>query len=260
MVRKISIALLALVGLAVLVVVGFVSMPARAVKLVTDRVDGVALSVVAGRVWKGEADIAYEGRDIGRLGWSLKFPALLAAELAIDWRLSHPDFSMTGTVAQGPGAVSFAATGAVDSSAVNRFLGEYYIALEGVFDIDDFAVRIEGGDAAVATGQLRWTGGRTVYRLSGRTHDVELPGMVGTLASVDGEPVLEATSADDHARLLHARLDRAGWVHIGVTARLANLAGNPWPGADNDDDVVVTVSERLFEPGVDPQGEQRTRQ
>ena len=88
-----------------------------------------------------------------------------------------------------------------------------------------------------------------MYRLSGETHDVQLPGMVGTMASVADQPGLQVVTLEDSLPLLHIRLDAQGWAHIGVTARLTSLAGNPWRDGDNEDAVVVTVSERLFEPG-----------
>ena len=85
--------------------------------------------------------------------------------------------------------------------------------------------------------------------MAGETHDVQLPGMVGTLTSVAAEPRLEVVTADDALPLLDVRLAADGWAHIGVTARLTSLAGNPWRDGDNEDAVVVTVSERLFVPG-----------
>ena len=247
---KIAKVLAAIVGVAVMLVLGIALMPARAVKLATDGIDGLTVGTAEGRLFSGEAEIWYRGVDLGRVGWSVRPGALLDLELRTDWRIAHRDFTGSGTAAVAAGTAEFAGDASIDALAVNRFLAEYHISLDGTFEVERLAIRRDsrGIDAA---GTLRWTGGRTMYRLAGRTHDVELPAMAGTLGSDDGEPVLEVVAAADADRLLSVRLDGEGWAHIGVTARLTALAGNPWRhGGGDDDAVVVTVSERLFEPGA----------
>ena len=238
----------ALVGITALLLLGVALMPARAIKLATDRVDGLALDTAEGRLFSGEADLAYRGQSLGRLSWSLRPGTLLDFQLGTDWIIAHPDYAVSGTAAVGVGTTEFAATGIINALAVNRFLSQYHISLDGMFEVAGLRVSIDPGGVA-AEGRLRWSGGRAIYRLSGETHDVLLPSMVGTLANVAGQPGLEVVTEDDALPLLSIRLDAEGWAHIGVTARLTSLAGNPWRDGDNEDAVVVTVSERLFEPG-----------
>ena len=240
--------LAALLGIAALLLLGVALMPARAIKMATDHVDGLALGTAEGRLFSGEADLAYRGQDLGRMTWSLRPGALLEFQLGTDWKIAHRDYTVSGTAAVGIGTTELAATGIIDALAVNRFLSQYHISLDGMFEVDDIRVRIDAGEIATE-GRLRWSGGRAVYRLSGETHDVQLPGMVGTMASVADQPGLDVVTLEDSLPLLNIRLDAEGWAHIGVTARLTSLAGNPWRDGDNGDAVVVTVSERLFEPG-----------
>lgn len=243
--------LAALLGIAALLLLGVALMPARAIKLATDRVDGLALGSAEGRLFSGEAELVYRGQELGRLAWSLQPGDLLDFQLGTDWKLQHRDYTVSGTAAAGIGTTELAATGIIDALAVNRFLAQYHISLDGMFEVDDIRVHVAAGEIA-AEGRLRWSGGRAVYRLSGATHDVQLPGMVGTLASAADQPELEVVTADESLPLLNIRLDAEGWAHIGVTARLTSLAGNPWREGDNQDAVVVTVSERLYDPrGVD---------
>ena len=248
MFRKTIKVLAALLGIAALLLLGMALMPARTVKLATDRVDGLVLGAAQGWLFSGEADLAFRGEELGRMSWSLRPGALMDLRLGTDWIVVHPDYTVTGTAAVEVGATELAATGIINAQAVNRFLSQYHISLDGVFEIDGLRVRQHSGEIA-AEGRLRWSGGRTVYRLAGETHDAVLPSMVGTLASVADQPRLEVVTADDSLPLLNVRLDADGWAHIGVTARLTSLAGNPWQDGDNEDAVVVTVSERLFEPG-----------
>jgi len=241
--------LVALVGIAALLLLGVAMMPARAVKLATDRVDGLELRTAEGRLFSGEADVAYRGHDLGRVVWSVLPGMLLDMQLGMDWQIAHRDYTVSGTAAVGAGAAEVAATGIIDALAVNRFLSQYHISLDGMFEVDNVDVRFDSAGIG-ADGRLRWSGGRALYRLSGETHDVELPGMVGTLGVMAGQPVLEVVTADDLLRLLSIRLDAEGWAHIDVTARLTSLAGTPWQGEDGEDAVVVTVSEHLIKPGV----------
>ena len=240
--------LAALFGIAALLLLAVALMPARSIKLATDQVDGLLLATAEGRLFSGEADLAYRGQDLGRVTWSVRPGALLDLQLGTDWKVAHRDYTVSGTAAVGVGATEFAATGIINALAVNRFLSQYHISLDGVFEVDGLLIRL-GSDGIGAEGRLRWSGGRTVYRLAGETHDTVLPSMVGTLVSVANQPGLEVVTASDALPLLNIRLDAEGWAHLGVTARLTSLAGNPWRDGDNGDAVVVTVSERLFEPG-----------
>ena len=236
-------------GMAALLVAGVALMPARTIKLATDRIDGLTLGGTEGRLYRGQANVAYRGRDLGLLTWSVLPGTLLTMRLGAGWQVAHPDYTVSGTAAVGGDSTEFVVTGIIDALAVNRFLSQYHISLEGMFEVDEVDVRLDEAGIA-ADGRVRWSGGRALYRLSGETHDVELPEMVGTLASIEGRPALEVVAATDSGRLLGIRLDAEGWAHIDVTARLTSLAGTPWHDGEGDDAVVVTVSERLFAPGI----------
>ena len=116
--------LAALFGIAALLVVGVALMPARSVRLATDHVDGLVLVTAEGWLFSGEADLAYRGEDLGRMTWSVRPGALLAFQWGTDWKVVHPDYTVSGTSAVGVGATEFAATGIINALAVNRFLSQ----------------------------------------------------------------------------------------------------------------------------------------
>ena len=60
-----------------------------------------------------------------------------------------------------------------------------------------------------------------------------------------------STSATVGAPLLEVRLRADGWLRIRLTKRFLALAGNPWPGNAADDDFVIAVAERCFDPPED---------
>lgn len=241
--------LISITGLIALVVVGVLLAPARVLTLLTQDVDGLTLRAVSGRLWNGTAEVRLRDHDLGKLAWSLRPRDLIDGEIGIDWSLAHVDYAVSGTGAMGSGSTSASASGSVQGLAVSRFLAPYHIHIEGDFELDDLRIRVDHVDGpAAAHGNLHWSGGRAMYRLSGQVHDASLPAMTATLNLTDGDPELRCVKADEPVALLTARLDRDGWVHIDVTKALTVLAGYPWPGSHAGDEVVVTVSERLFTP------------
>lgn len=247
--RKVKWVIFLFAGFIALIVVGAVLAPARVVTLLTKDVDGLTLRAVSGRLWNGAAGVRIRRHDLGTLSWSLRPGDLLGGEIGVDWNLDHADYAVSGTgvVALGSGAAT--ASGSIQGLGVSRFLAPYHIHIEGEFKLEDLVIRIDRADGpVVAHGSLHWSGGRAMYRLSGQFHDASLPAVTGTLGITDGGPELRCIQADEPVALLTARLDRDGWVHIDVTKALTVLAGYPWPGSHAGDEVVVTVSERLYVP------------
>jgi len=240
--------LVVLLGVFVLCAVVVLLAPARAVTLATDQVVGLSTSAESGRLWKGEANVAFRGTPLGRLRWSLRFADLARGRMAVAWRLAHDEYTLSGSASQGIGETTFAASGTVDATALNRFLTIHHIYLEGEFEVDGLMVEFGAGPVPTTVqGALHWTGGRTTYRLSGQVYEAVLPPMTATAGSAPGPPAIKVVTKADGSRILTVRLDDAGWAHIAVTKRLTTLAANPWPGAEDEDAVVVTVAERLFE-------------
>ena len=83
--------LVALVGIVALLLVGVALIPARAIKLAADRIDGLVLGSAEGRLLRGDADLAYRGQDLGRLTWSVQPAAFLDLRLGTDWQIAHAD-------------------------------------------------------------------------------------------------------------------------------------------------------------------------
>lgn len=254
---KLAFGLFGLLAFAVFLVA---MLPASLLAREFESAQGVALRDVEGTVWRGGAGIAVQGEDLGRVQWRFAPSALLAGALGISWRLRHEGFRFAGEARRGVRAISVSATGVLGAAALGGVLGKYHIHLGGDFTFDRFALRVvlQDGEAPAhwhAEGDLRWSGGRSTYRLSGLRYDVEFPPLDAELrTTADGmrlqaflRPRNEERPQARQAPLLEARLDGEGWLHISVTRRFTRLAGKPWPGV-GEDDVVVTVSEQL--PGA----------
>ena len=232
-----------LLGLGAVAVFAAALVPARAVTLATDRIDDITLLGLDGTLWHGQADVVYRGINAGRLAWSVDWLALLTGRLGARWRLDHTGHRLAGRIERGYDSSALTVAGSVDAAAANPLLSNYDIHIGGTLAIDDLSLRSDDG-ALMLAGQLRWTGGRTTYRLSGQTYEVELPPMVASLATQQGEAVLNAYLEEEHMPLLEARL-RASWVEVGITKRFALLAGKPWPGNAADHTVILTVERDL---------------
>lgn len=250
-----------LFGLLAFAVFSVALLPAGLLARAVEDAQGVALRDVDGTVWRGAAGLTVQGEDLGRAQWRLDPSALLAGALGITWRLRHENFRFAGAARRGSRAFSASASGVLNAAALGRVLGKYHIRLGGDFTFDRLALRVvpQGGEAPDhwhAEGDLRWSGGRTTYRLSGQSYDVEFPPLDAELRTTADSVRLQAFLQPDGAGrgqsrrkpLLEARLDGDGWLHVSVTRRFTRLAGKPWPGV-GEDDVVVTVSEQLLGAG-----------
>ena len=219
--------------------------PARTLTTFAERLEGVALHEVSGFWWGGDAELVLLGSPTGVLSWRFDPLSPFLVELRFDWRLLDADLRLTGSAGvRFGGAADIRASGEVAAATMNPILADYHIRLPGTFQLDGVTVGIDGDQLAVA-GTLDWNGGATIYRLSGSVFEVDLPPMVAVLEIDAGEPTLTVYTAADRTRLLIVGLDAEGWLRVGVTKRLTDLAGKPWSGAAADEDVVVSVQERV---------------
>lgn len=236
----------ALCGIVAVALAVLIFAPARALAPLLERIHGVAAEKISGRWWNGQANVVVQGFPIGRSAWRLDPWPLFAAELRFDWRLDHADHRFAGSVGFDPGGVAVVVSrGEAGVAVLNRVLAAYHIQLGGTFRLEELSARREGGTSAV-DGTVHWSGGRTVYRLSGARYEVELPPMAARFETAAGKPLLTVRSVPDETLLLDAELDSDGWLHIGVTKRLTVLADKPWLGVAEDEDVVLSVQEKVI--------------
>ena len=219
--------------------------PARTLTAFAESPDGVTVYSVSGLWWRGNANLVLRGYSAGELSWYFNPLALFLADLRFDWQLQGADMQLAGLAGIGfGGTTTVEASGEVAAAAINPVLATYHIELPGTFQVDGLLVRVEDDELAVA-GTLDWNGGPTNYRLSGRTFEIDMPPMAAVLETKAGQPTLTVRDAADGIRLLVLALDAEGWLRIDVTKRLTDLAGKPWPGTAQDEEVVVSVQEKV---------------
>lgn len=237
------------------IAIGIATFLAGAVYLTPAGVVGVALgdegparlSRIEGRLWDGRASLLFDGWPAGRLRWSFDAAGLLDGRLRFDWRIEDPGYDLGGRSDVGFGGTTFAATGQVGPTLLERTLAPYDIAVGGALEISRLVVRASH-DLVPQTfeGSLRWTGGPVGYRLAGRDFGVDLPALDGRIDTVEGEPVLTVRAAGEDIPLVRVRLDGEGWAHIGITQRFTEMVDMAWPGDRPADAVVIEVAEKVL--------------
>lgn len=207
----------------------------------------VTLRRLQGSLWNGSGDLAIAGQPAGHARWAFQPGALLRARLGYAVTLEGPDHRLQGSFAAAPTAGLVTLSGRLADRFVNRFLSAYDIALSGDLTLSDVEAQlpydlVETGGGRSA-GTVSWNGGPVDYTLAGRRYSGRLPPLVGYL----GEG-LEAVvyPRQRETPLLRLQVLPRGFVRVGVTQLLTDLAGNPWPGSHADHDVVLEVEQQLF--------------
>ena len=210
--------------------------------------DGPArITQVQGRIWDGNAAVAYQGHALGSLSWKFVPARLLRGQADFDWHLADTGHTLSGRVSLGFSGLHCDGSGAVREAALRRILSPYWIETAGDIGIESvradatYGLHLEG-----LAGALSWGGGEVRYRLAGEHHRMVLPPLAGVIESVNASPTLTVFAQGIEAPLLHVRLGADGWLTIGVTKKMTKMAGFPWPGKDPDHEIVIDVSERLF--------------
>lgn len=207
----------------------------------------VTLLAPAGRLWSGSAELIFDGRDLGRLQWTLA-PGLLArARLGADLVLDAPGHAARGRAAVGMGGrVQLdEVTAALEEPALRDILGPYNIFPAGRILLRDGAASIAGQQLQTASASATWTGGPVRYLLAGQSWFATFPPLDAELDAVDGAPLLVIRDPDG-AEVLDVRIDGEGWAHLRVRYRLVAMAGFPWPDPPAQDTIVLEISEQIL--------------
>lgn len=221
--------------------------PASLLRTLLPAQSGIDLLQAGGTLWNGHASLYLAAEPAGQVAWTFDPATLLSGSLGYDISLTGPEHDLRGTVSAGLGSAAATLSGQVSAAFANRWLAPYDIAISGDLTLEevhvqapyDVAVTGEGS----AAGTIRWAGGPVSYRLSGRSHQGDLP----PLAAYLGEKlVVTVYPAEGRTPLITGRVLADGFVKIGVTQLLTGLVGNPWPGSHADHEVVLEVEEQFF--------------
>lgn len=207
-----------------------------------------------GTVWQGQGDIVVHGKSLGELRWSVQPLALLGANLVADWQLDQTLSTLHGQVRLGDD-LTIDAQGQVLAAAVNEWLDQYDIYLEGDFSVHQFSALVATDERTLKQldGEIRWSGGLVRYTLSGLLHEQHLPPLHTNFhtsfhTNTDSAHGLHGvvTAVGDNTPLMIISSGVPGFIKIGITKGFTRMLRQPWPGSDPEHTVVLEVEEQLF--------------
>ncbi len=210
-------------------------------RLVIDRPSGSA--------WAGQGELSLRLSEhrppvgLGTFSWRI-YPGGFST-VGVDWRLDGRTHRLSGELMLG-NEIAVTLEGRMDAEFVNPFLAPYYINISGDFELDDIAAEIANDDIAALSGMLRWSGGDVVYRLSGKTNEVVLDPLIARANETPEGVSIVAKTNDSETAMMQARLDKAGWLHVGISRHFLDSVGQPWRGDAAADAMVVEVSEKIL--------------
>lgn len=85
------------------------------------------------------------------------------------------------------------------------------------------------------------------YVLGGQFEQLSLPPLIAQITSQGDQGLMIAVAKKDAVGTLFSlRLIDSGYVQVGVTRGFMRLMNYPWPGSQNDSDVVLEVEQPIF--------------
>ena len=239
----------ALIG--TLLFLGFIAVfaPASLLKRVVEQYSSGEIIDPRGTVWRGQGQLLIANIPLGTIEWGIQATSILQGVLSYQWTLSQQSWHLNGQAGADFSEVFIDAAGNLTADSVNQWLSIYDIHLTGDFDIAPTKIVLQQTDGSIShvEGQIRWSGGRVRYQLSGLLHETTLPAMNAYLkinANAEAEAVVYADNIE--TPLLVAVQGANGFAKVGITKIFTKLLDNPWPGSDPDHAIVLEVEEQIF--------------
>ena len=238
---------LVLIGVTTFIVCLAAFAPASLVRYLLRDAAPLTLVATTGTIWRGAGNLAFGASPLGRIEWSFAPSTLFGGRLGFDVVIRDVRLQLSGRATASPSTARAEVAGTFDMAMLSPVLARYDIQIPGTLTVEDLDIAAAYGVRLPQLhGNVKWSGGRVAYRLSGRDHHIELPPLVGFLDSATGEPEMTVYQIDAKMPLLLARVTREGLATIGITKQFTKLLGEPWPGGEPDHAVVLEVGEKLF--------------
>ncbi|MCY3883544.1 MAG: type II secretion system protein N [Gammaproteobacteria bacterium] len=234
-------------GAVVVLVLVIIAIPAQTFALLLDDYD-IHLLDARGTVWRGSAQLVVPGTNLGTLQWNIVPQRLLRANLTYDVSVTGSSVQARGTFAKGFSKTSLFANAEIQPSIVNSILLHYEMKISGSIQLHDVDLLMNGrNEISSLSGSVEWEGGKSRYRAGDEVREIDLPAMNGSLIASEGDVILTAMNGQDDTELLNARLEAAsGWLHIGLSRQMIELAKMRWDAQGSPGSEVFKVSRQIF--------------
>jgi hypothetical protein len=236
-----------LIGFIILLGMAVYTAPATLVSLIIGGDKPLRLAKAEGSLWAGKAAVIFKEQPIGQLNWSFAPLTLLRGDLEFTWSLEGAAHEASGEVKVDFNRWTIMATSTIESDSIRKILKPYQIEVGGKLTITKLeAMGTHKGNSPTYSGTVNWTGGEVRYQLSRRTHKTTLPPLFASIETKNREPTLVAHTKKNELPLMKLKLDKDGWVHVGITKEFLQLVGQPWIGNGPNHAIVIEVTEQLL--------------
>ena len=234
-------------GIAALIVIFVITIPARAYSMLLDNY-GTHLLATKGTIWYGSGDLTVTGKNMGRLKWQFRPVELLTGKLVFNVTMQNQSVHLAGVLTRRISSTEFQGTTTLSHSHVNKVLLSYEILVEGEFEFNDLSVKIsDRRQLEVLSGTFSWDGGTSRYRFDDETRIFEMPRVAGELTHSDGFAVLKARDQEENIPLFTARFQPdSGQFETALTQHMLTLSQMPLSSSTGLSTVVLEVSRELY--------------
>lgn len=205
------------------------------------------VSGVVGTVWQGHADIFIEGEK-HQLGWRVSPRALWQAQFETDVTVDNDQLHINTTLFISPFAAGiYNARGNVDGAYINRYLHDMGAEINSPILMDLKRIEWSGEEFVEGEGRIVWEGGGVSYRAAGRPAEASLPPLKGVFSIESGALQFKVSETQGEVTLLQAKLNSDGLGEVLVKRHLLDLVGQGWAANSQPDDVILEVSQGLWD-------------
>lgn len=239
-------------GLIFTLSLGVAFMPANALRGVLNQVPNVDLLNTRGTVWSGQGQILLDNGFASGFAWQFQPGSLLRLSPSANWQLTDPANPLQGELAWEDGGLNIVASGQVNATALQPTLDQFDISISGIFELNNTRLRLTDRAEklqieALSESSVLWSGGMVSYVLGGQFEQLSLPPLIAQITSQGDQGLMIVVAKKDAVGTLFSlRLIDSGYVQVGVTRGFMRLMNYPWPGSQNDSDVVLEVEQPIF--------------
>ncbi len=136
----------------------------------------------------------------------------------------------------------------MDLAAINPMLKQHRLDLSGVLNVRQLEALIDSGNGQPREihGQAKWDGGTVSYPLGRQVQTTVMPPLIGRFAQAGENITLDVSEEASGLLVMQAQLTPEGVVNIQIRKRLLDLAGAPWSGSSEPDDIVFKIQQKVI--------------
>ena len=201
-----------------------------------------------GTLWLGEALL--QSRFLaGVMSWELDPLNFISDDpiVRLNFRSDKVDLKTKGMI-NGTDLVRVDGDLKMDLSAINPMLKQHRLDLSGVLDIRQLQTLIDtnSGQPKEIKGLAKWEGGTVSYPLGRQVQTTDMPPLIGKFVQSGENIALDVSEEASGLLVMQAQLTPAGVVNIQIRKRLLDLAGAPWSGNSDPDDIVFKIQQKVI--------------